>query len=97
LSRLLSRFLVLAYVTVAGVMAGPRSALAVFGAMLVPLACVWFPEAMGDYTGPPLGRSLARPSPASFVWFLGWILLLLPVMIGTPLWLQGVRLDDWLD
>jgi hypothetical protein len=73
-------------------MAGPLSALKMLGAMLVPLACVWFPEALGDYTGPALSH-LNRRSPASFVWFLGWVLLLFPIIIGTILWLQGVPLN----
>lgn len=85
---MLSLFLVLAYVTGTGVMAGTASALKVFAAMLLPLACVWFPDVMGDYTG---GR-VNRRSPASFVWFFGWILLLLPMIVGTILWLQGLPL-----
>lgn len=87
--RLLSLFVVLAYVVGTGVMAGMQSAFKIFAAMLLPLACIWFPEVMGDYTG---GR-VNRRSPASFVWFFGWMLLLLPMIVGTILWLQGVRLD----
>jgi hypothetical protein len=77
-------------------MAGTLSALKVFAAMLVPLACVWFPEAMGDYTGHTFSH-ITKPSPPSFVWFLGWIVLLLPVIVGTILWFQGVPLDGSLD
>ena len=89
LSRLLSLFLVLAYVTGTGVMAGTLSALKIFAAMLLPLACIWFPDVMGDFTR---GR-VNRRSPPSFVWFFGWLLLLLPMIVGAILWLQGVRLD----
>jgi hypothetical protein len=93
LSRLLSLFLVLVYVTGTGVMAGTLSALKILAAMLLPLACIWFPEVMGDYTQGHVNRR----SPPSFVWFLGWILLLLPMIVGAVLWLQGVRLDGSLD
>jgi hypothetical protein len=86
---LLSLFVVLAYVTGTGVMAGILSALKMLAAMLLPLACIWFPEAMGDYTR----GHVNRPTPPSFVWFFGWVLLLLPMIVGTILWLQGVRLD----
>ena len=29
-------------------------------------------------------------SPPSFVWFFGWVVLLLPLIIRTILWLEGV-------
>jgi hypothetical protein len=91
LSRLLSLVLVLAYVTGTGVVAGMLSALKMLAGMIVPLACVWFPEVMGDYTGHAF--TFTKRSPASLVCFLGWVVLLLPVIIMALLWLQGVRLD----
>jgi hypothetical protein len=91
LARLLSLFLVLAYVTGAGVIAGPLSALRMLALVVVPLACVWFPEALGEFTGH--SYTLTKRSPASLVWFLGWVVLVLPLIIATLLWLQGVRLD----
>jgi hypothetical protein len=94
LSRLLSLLLVLAYVGGAGMTVGPVSALKILGAMLVPLACVWFPEEMGALTGHRY--SLTRPSHPSFVWLLGWFLLLLPLTIATVFWLQGIPLDGLL-
>jgi hypothetical protein len=93
-SRWLSLLLVLAYVAGAGVVAGALSALRLLGAMLVPLACVWFPEEMGALTGHRY--SLNRPSHPSFVWLLGWFLLLLPLTIATVFWLQGIPLDGLL-
>jgi len=88
LSRLLSLVVVLGYVVGTGVVVGMQSALKVSAAMLLPLACIWFPEVMGEFTG---GR-VNRGSPASFVWFFGWILVLLPIIVGTILWFQGVSL-----
>jgi hypothetical protein len=73
---LLSLLLVLVYFIGTVMTAGAISALKLLAAMLVPLACIWFPEAMG---------------------FLGWIVLLLPLMVIAILWLQGVRLDGSLD
>jgi Mg2+/citrate symporter len=89
---MLSVFLVVAYVIGAGWLVGLISAFKMLAAMLVPLACVWFPEAMSDYT---VGH-ITRSSPPSFVWFFGWMILLLPIIVGTLLWLQQVRLDDLL-
>ena len=94
LARLLSLFLVLTYVTGTGVIAGMLSALKMLVGMMVPLACVWFPEVMGDLTGHRF--TTTKRSAPSFVWFLGWVVLLLPAIIGIFLWLQGVPLDAWL-
>ena len=93
MSRILSLVLVLAYVVYAGVAAGLVSAFKLLAILLVPLACVWFPEAMGDYTGGIVGRGVSRQSPSAFVWFLGWVVLLLPILIGMFLWVQGSPMD----
>jgi Zn-finger nucleic acid-binding protein len=37
----------------------------------VPLACIWFPDAIGY---------VFKKSPRSFVWFFGWVVLLVPVL-----------------
>jgi hypothetical protein len=89
-SRLLAIIIVLAYIIGAGLIAGMVSALKVLAAMLLPLACIWFPEAMGDYTQ---GHVNKQSSPA-FVWFLGWTLLFLPAIVATILLLQGVPLGS---
>ena len=47
---------------------------------------------MGAYAE---GR-VTSSSPSSFVWFFGWVLLLLPMIISGFLWFQGVPLDNWL-
>ena len=52
------------------------------------MACVWFPEAIGAYKSHGYGH-ITKESPASFVWVLGWIVLLLPVIIGGILWMEG--------
>jgi len=52
--------------------------------LLLPLACIFFSKEMGSYTGfsglfnPPINER----SPGFIIQFLGWILLLLPVIIG---------------
>lgn len=89
MSRPLSLLLVLAYFTAAGMVAGPLSALKTLAAMLLPLACIWFPDALGEHTQ----GHVNRPSAPAFVWCLGWVLLLLPIALGAILWLQGVPLD----
>ena len=58
--------------------------------LVLPLACIWFSEAMGDYIGSNLGSrpAITRTTPGCFVAFGGWLLLLLPVIIGLITYLS---------
>ena len=56
---------------------------------VVPVACIWLPDVLGNYAGI---FSITTTSPASFVWFLGWVVLLLPVIVVPLVWLEGVGL-----
>jgi hypothetical protein len=50
--------------------------------IVLPLACIWFGDAMGGYTGPTAGMSITESTPGLTVCIVGWILLLLPIIIG---------------
>ncbi len=58
----------------------------VAGFCLVPTACIWFPETLGSLVG---GR-ITSTSPRSFVWGLGWLLLLLPALFAAFFYVAGV-------
>ena len=89
-SRRLSLLIVLGYgtlVLIAGLVSN-RSAKQTVGTLLVtmmyfvlPLACIWFEDEMGDYMGRLPGPGINRRSPGWMVRFAGWFLLLLPVVI----------------
>lgn len=51
---------------------------------ILPLACIWFGDALGGYTGfsRPLGPRITNTTPGSFVVFLGWVILLFPLIVG---------------
>jgi len=59
-------------------------------ALLLPLACIWFPDELGSMTTslPSLlsGMPITRTSPGSVVRVVGWVLLLtltiLPIIIA---------------
>jgi hypothetical protein len=51
------------------------------GALLLPLACIWYAEEMGEYIGALPGPGINRKSPAGMVKIGGWILLLLPAIL----------------
>jgi hypothetical protein len=77
-SRLVSSLLVAFYLIVALKTAGVAAALRVLLFCMTPWACVSFPEAMGTLISPILGP--ARESQRRFVWFLGWLVLALPLI-----------------
>jgi hypothetical protein len=51
------------------------------GALLLPLALIWFPEEIGGITGCfGIGRKVDTPTPSGVVSFVGWFFL-----VGFPL------------
>jgi len=77
ISRLLSIVLAVVYLVSAYSSAGGKAAFQVGRFLILPLACIWFGEAMGDFTG----VSIQRTTPGCFVVLGGWLLLLLPVFV----------------
>lgn len=84
-SRVLSGIVVLGYV--AAVWLGRGDAVAVFRIvrfLALPLACIWFPDALGSRTGVSFGLarfSISRATPGDIVALAGWILLLCPIAV----------------
>jgi len=85
-SRTVSLLIAIVYLVVACLSA--RSAANVFlsilivgGALLFPLACIWFADELGEYVGVLPGPSINRKSPAWMVKLAGWVLLLLPAIL----------------
>ena len=50
-----------------------------------PLAFIWFADEVGEYAG-PLWRPITKTTPGNLVRLGGWMLLLLPVIIGLIVW-----------
>lgn len=46
----------------------------------LPLACIWFSDEIGEYTGRLPGPAINRPTPGWMVACGGWFLLFLPVL-----------------
>ena len=81
-SRMISGLIAILYLVSAWLTGGGQSAVPVLLFIILPLLCIWFPDAMGQYTGAFLSRTpISRPSPTGFVWFLGWVLLALPLVL----------------
>ena len=50
--------------------------------LLLPMACIWFGEEMGALTGVMRGQYVGAESPGWLVALLGWVILLLPGVLG---------------
>ena len=81
LSRTLSLLVALAYVVAGYWDSGAATALSVMAFLIIPLACIWFPDTLANMTGFFFrGQYVDRESPEIWVWFMGWVLLFLPVI-----------------
>ena len=62
----------------------------VFCMLVIPMACIWFPEAMGDHRGfSGRGQSIDRESPPPGAFVMGWVLLFLPALVAPIFWWLG--------
>ena len=59
--------------------AGPLLILA--GYFLLPLACIWYGDEMGEYIGTLPGPAINRTTPGWMVKIGGWFLLFLPAIL----------------
>ena len=72
-NRILSALLAVVYITVAAVMGGAEVSCKMGLFLILPLACIWFSEAMGGYTGPTTSMPITAPSPGIMVCIgVGW-------------------------
>jgi len=81
-NRILSGVLAVFYIVGAYAHAGLELAWKVGMSVILPLACIWFADAMGDYVGPTSSGAITSTTPGWLVCIGGWLLLLLPVVIG---------------
>jgi hypothetical protein len=83
-NRTLSGLLALIYLILAFFAGGPEAGLKVLAFLILPLACIWFADHMGRYTGklPITGGGINQQTPGCLVCIGGWLLLLLPIFVG---------------
>jgi hypothetical protein len=81
ISRLFSLLVVIAYVAIALIAGAGWEVLKLAAYLVLPLACIWFSDEMGSYSGMLLqGGPMAR-TPGFLVVAGGWLLLLMPVIV----------------
>ena len=55
-------------------------------ALLLPLACIWFADDMGEYAGNLFSPGLAKPTPGVAIRVAGWFLLVVQFVVLLLLW-----------
>jgi hypothetical protein len=87
-SRIFSGIVAAGYVMAAYLTLNGEATLLVGLFLILPLACIWFSDAMGDYLG-GMDPAITRTTPGWAVAFGGWLLLLLPIIIWSVLGVAG--------
>jgi hypothetical protein len=90
-NRILSGLLAVIYIITAFTISGAKSAFEFLIFMILPLACIWFGDEMGGYTGASWGGAITDPTPGLIMRIAGWLLLLLPIFLGIYLALAGSK------
>ena len=79
-NRIFSSLLAAVYIFGGFATGGGEGGFKVMGFVILPLACIWFGNAMGGYTGPSTDIWISTPSPGVIVCILGWMMLILPAI-----------------
>jgi len=89
--RWLSLIIALIYLLISTFAGGIGGILRVFAFLVIPMACIWFGDEMGDYVGYLGSQSITSKTPGFMVRFGGWLLLLspmwMPLVVGFIQWL----------
>jgi hypothetical protein len=79
-NRILSGLLAAGYIIAGFASGGGEVGFKALAFVILPLACIWFAEPMGGFTGLSGSIWITAPSPAVFVCVAGWLLLILPLI-----------------
>ncbi len=75
INRGLSLLVYFAYLAAAYTHGGGAATLKVGAGLLLPMACIWFSESMGEYSGITRGQLMTASTPAFLVCAGGWLIL----------------------
>lgn len=77
-NRILSSLVTVLYIIAGDESNGGETAFKAGTFVILPLACIWFADAMGGYVGPNWRGNITATSPSAIICILGWLILLLP-------------------
>jgi hypothetical protein len=81
-SRGLSLLIGIAYALFTYLHGDAGDVIAMLAFLLLPLACIWFPEPMGDFIGSAGSGFIDRPTPERTIFIAGWVFLFLPILLA---------------
>ena len=81
--------LALAYVGGAYFAGDVATTLKVTAGLTLPIACIWFGDELGSFVGVMRGQAITTETPGCLVRFGGWLILLLPLVVGTIIFLKS--------
>ncbi|MDD5546836.1 MAG: hypothetical protein PHO67_06755 [Candidatus Omnitrophica bacterium] len=83
MGKIISAAIAACYIVLAYSAGGAKMAFKIFAFLIIPIGFIWFSEAIGNYTGPVTRAApLTNKTPAFLIAFVGWVVLLLPAIIG---------------
>ena len=88
INRITSIIVAVAYLAIAYSGVGGEAALRTLLFLILPLACIWFGDEMGSFTGIMRGQYVNATTPGCLVTVGGWLLLALPAIIGIVFFLR---------
>jgi hypothetical protein len=90
-NRALSALLAVFFIVFGYLDAGAKDAWEAGLFVILPLACIWFCDAMGGYIGPVWRGNITAASPGVVICILGWILLLMPFIMWIESMVAGPK------
>ena len=79
--RIISGIIITGYILIGFLAAGSEGVVKAAMFCLLPFFAIWFSDAMGDWTGTRIGApSITNSSPGCVISFIGWLLLLAPII-----------------
>ena len=88
-ARAASVVVAIAYIVAAYVSSSWVDAVEVATGLLLPVACIWFPDALGTCVGFVGTQFVSEDSSGPGVFIMGWVVLLLPIPMGVIIHLMS--------
>ena len=90
INKILSAIVAIAYLATAYFTDGGETTFRVGMFLILPMACIWFGESMGDYVGGTIrGQYISSTTPGCLVVAGGWLILMLPAIFAAIGLIQG--------
>lgn len=87
-NRSLSGLIAIIYIGGAAYSDGFGMAVRIGSVLMLPLACIWYSDELGEFTGFASYHKITSKSPGCLVRLAGWLILLGPLVLCVGIMLQ---------